>query len=176
MASSLRAIAAGLQIPEFLLSGDMRGVNQSSARTALVQFRQHLDMIRHTVLVPLIHAPIWRRWYALEALRGTFPMGDAPEVEWHFPAQPWVDPLKDAEATALLIDRGLISRRMAVAALGYSWTHSTKRSQQTGPERPPLACPFRRSLWSPACTKGGRRCLGECIGGHGSPNRRNPSG
>jgi capsid protein len=56
----------------------------------------------------------------LESLRGTFPIGDAPPVEWHFPAMPWVDPLKDAEATALLIDRGLLSRRMAVASLGYS--------------------------------------------------------
>ena len=119
-ATSLRAIAAGLQIPEFLLSGDMRGVNYSSARTALVQFRQHLEMIRFTVLVPLFYEPIWRRWFALETLRGTLAMGEVPEVEWHFPAQPWVDPLKDAEATALLIDRGLTSRRMAVAALGYS--------------------------------------------------------
>jgi lambda family phage portal protein len=120
MGVSLRAIAAGLQIPEFLLSGDMRGVNYSSARTALVQFRQHLETIQHTLLVPSFFAPIWRRWHLLETLRGTFPMGDAPPVEWHFPSQPWVDPLKDAEATALLIDRGLLSRRMAVASLGYS--------------------------------------------------------
>jgi len=120
MGVSLRAIAAGLQIPEFLLSGDMRGVNYSSARTALVQFRQHLEALQHTLLVPSFFGPIWRRWHLLETLRGTFPMGEAPPVEWHFPAPPWVDPLKDAEATALLIDRGLISRRMAVAALGYS--------------------------------------------------------
>ncbi|MGQ0566721.1 MAG: phage portal protein [Gemmobacter sp.] len=120
MGVSLRAIAAGVQIPEFLLSGDMRGVNYSSARAALVQFRQHLEAIQHTLLGPAFFAPIWRRWHLLESLRGTFPMGDAPPVEWHFPAMPWVDPLKDAEATALLIDRGLMSRRMAVASLGYS--------------------------------------------------------
>ena len=120
MGVSLRAIAAGLQIPEFLLSGDMRGVNYSSARTALVQFRQHIEQTQHTLIVPAFLDPLWRRWHALETLRGTFPVGEAPPVEWHFPAMPWVDPLKDAEATSLLIDRGLISRRMAVAALGYS--------------------------------------------------------
>ena len=120
MGVSLRAIAAGLQIPEFLLSGDLSRVNYSSARTALVQFRQHLETIQHTLLVPSFLNPIWRRWHLLESLRGTFPMGEAPPVEWHFPAMPWVDPLKDAEATALLIDRGLLSRRMAVASLGYS--------------------------------------------------------
>jgi lambda family phage portal protein len=58
MGVSLRAIAAGLQIPEFLLSGDMRGVNYSSARTALVQFRQHLETLQHTLLVPSFFAPI----------------------------------------------------------------------------------------------------------------------
>ena len=120
MAVSLRAIAAGLQIPEFLFTGNMNQVNYSSARTALVQFRQHLETIRHTALVPAFYGPIWRRWYALESLRGTVPMGEAPSVEWHFPAMPWVDPLKDAEATALLIDRGLMSRRQAVAALGFN--------------------------------------------------------
>jgi capsid protein len=98
----------------------MRGVNYSSARTALIQFRQNIERIQHTILVPSFFDVIWRRWHALEALRGSVPMTEAPTVEWHFSAAPRVDPLKDAEATALLIDRGLISRRMAVASLGYS--------------------------------------------------------
>jgi len=41
-------------------------------------------------------------------------------VEWIPPAQPWVDPLKDAEATLKLMGAGLMSRREAVASLGYS--------------------------------------------------------
>jgi lambda family phage portal protein len=122
MSTSLRAIAAGLQIPEFLLSGDMRGVNYSSARTALIQFRQLLEQIQFTCLVPLFFDPIWRRFCLLESLSGRMDVDADTDisVEWHFPAAPWIDPLKDAEATALMIDRGLMSRRQAVAALGYS--------------------------------------------------------
>lgn len=41
-------------------------------------------------------------------------------VEWIAPAQPWVDPMKDAQAQTLLLEKGLLSRRQAVAALGYS--------------------------------------------------------
>ena len=41
-------------------------------------------------------------------------------VEWIPPALPWVDPAKDAEATAAMIAAGLTSRRRAVAAQGYA--------------------------------------------------------
>lgn len=36
------------------------------------------------------------------------------------PAQPWVDPKKDAEALRELMDAGLMSRREAVAERGWS--------------------------------------------------------
>lgn len=40
-------------------------------------------------------------------------------AEFYPPAQPWVDPLKDTQATREAIAAGLMSRRQAVAALGY---------------------------------------------------------
>lgn len=113
----IREIAAGLQIPEFLLSGDMRGVNYSSARTALVQFRAHLEAMQHTLLVPAFNR-IWRRWALLESLRGVGADPDMP-AEWHFPKAQWVDPESDAKATREMLALGLISRRQAVAQLGY---------------------------------------------------------
>ncbi|AXQ95681.1 phage portal protein [Cereibacter azotoformans] len=118
VAVSLRQIAAGLQVPEFLLSGDMRGVNYSSARTALIQFRSHIEAIQHTVLVPALNR-IWSRWQLLESLRGTNSADPAAPAEWHFPKPQWVDPESDAKATREMLDMGLISRRMAVAQLGY---------------------------------------------------------
>ncbi|WP_406735964.1 phage portal protein [Thioclava sp. GXIMD4215] len=119
VAVSLRQIAAGLQIPEFLLSGDMRGVNYSSARTALVQFRSRIEAIQHSLLVPVFYEPIWRRWLALEALRGADGVDPQTKVEIHFPKPQWVDPESDAKATREMLDMGLISRRQAVAQLGY---------------------------------------------------------
>ncbi len=118
---SIRLIAAGLQIPEFLLSGDMRGVNYSSARTALVQFRQHLEAIQFTLLVSKFFEPVYRRWLMLENLNGSLDDGDeAAGVEWYFPALPWIDPKKDADGTAAMIGAGLMSRRQAVASLGFN--------------------------------------------------------
>lgn len=123
----IRSIAAGLHIPEFLLGGDMRSVNYSSARTALVQFRQHLEQIQYNLLVPKLLAPVWRRWVTMAVLSGEI---DAPgfdaepkpyfAFEAYFPAAPWVDPSKDAQATREMIAAGLMSRRQAVASLGYS--------------------------------------------------------
>lgn len=119
---SIRLIAAGLQLPEFILSGDMRNVNYSSARTALVQFRQHLEAIQFTLLVSKLFEPVYRRWLALAGLSGTLDVGDddAAAVEWFFPAMPWVDPKKDADGTAAMIAAGLMSRKQAVAALGFN--------------------------------------------------------
>ncbi|MEJ6848610.1 phage portal protein [Sinorhizobium fredii] len=119
---SIRLIAAGLQVPEFLLSGDMRNVNYSSARTALVQFRQHLEAIQFTLLVSKLFVPVYRRWLALADLNGSLEIGDddGAAVEWFFPAMPWVDPKKDADGTAAMIAAGLMSRKQAVAALGFN--------------------------------------------------------
>jgi lambda family phage portal protein len=118
---SLRQIATGLQIPEFLLSGDMRGVNYSSARTALVQFRAHIEAIQHTILVPALNR-IWERWQLLENLGGSNIADPEAGVEWHFPKAQWVDPESEAKATREMLDMGLISRRQAVAQLGYDVT------------------------------------------------------
>ncbi|MBB4120211.1 phage portal protein [Martelella radicis] len=135
VAVSLRQIATGLQIPEFLLSGDMRGVNYSSARTALVQFRAHIEALQHTILVPALNR-IWARWQLLESLRGSNTADPEADVEWHFPKAQWVDPESDAKATREMLDMGLISRRQAVAQLGYDITQvdreiATDRQRET---------------------------------------------
>ena len=119
VAVSLRQIAAGLQMPEFLLSGDMRGVNYSSARTALIQFRSRIEAVQHALLVPAFYGPIWRRWHLLESLRGSNWADTTASLEVHFPKPQWVDPESDAKATREMLAMGLISRRQAVAQLGY---------------------------------------------------------
>jgi len=116
-----RSIAAGLDVPEHLLTGDLRHANYSSLRAALVSFRQKVEQYQFHTLVPQMLNPVWRRVMENAVLRGELEADqNLYRVEWIPPAPQWVDPLKDAEATALLLDRGLMSRRQAVAALGYS--------------------------------------------------------
>jgi lambda family phage portal protein len=120
-----RTIAAGVDVPEHLMTGDLRQANYSSLRAALVSFRQKVEAFQYQTLVPQFLDPVWRRVVTSAVLSGDVRADlsdDLFAVEWIAPAQPWVDPLKDAEATALLIDRGLMSRRQAVAAMGYSVT------------------------------------------------------
>jgi len=114
-------IAAGTGVPVHLVTADVSQANYSSLRAALVSFRQRIERFQFQVLVPQFLDPVWRRVATMGALdMGIEITEDLFAVEWIPPAQPWVDPMKDAQSQILLMDRGLMSRRQAVAALGYS--------------------------------------------------------
>ena len=81
--------------------------NYSSLRAGLVAYRQRLEQDQFGVIIPQLVAPLFARVTGETA------------AEFYPPAQPWVDPLKDAQATREAIAAGLMSRRQAVAALGY---------------------------------------------------------
>lgn len=123
----LRGIAAGLGVPEYLLTGDLTGANYSSLRAGLLEFRRRVETIQFHTIIPQVLRPIWQRFVTTAVLTRDL---DAPDFEanadeyfaceWIPPAQEWIDPTKDAEATATMIASGLTSRRRAVAAQGYS--------------------------------------------------------
>lgn len=122
----LRAVAAGLGVPEHLLTGDLRGANYSSLRAGLVAFRQRIEQLQFHTIIPQMLRPIWERVVSIAVMSGAL---DLPQfendsdaylaVEWYPPAQPWVDPLKDIESEAMAVANGFKSRRQVVAALGY---------------------------------------------------------
>ncbi|TIS46183.1 phage portal protein [Mesorhizobium sp.] len=119
----IRTIAAGLGIPVHLVDGNLTQANYSSLRAALVSFRQKIDAYQFNVLQPLWLDPVWRRVATAAVLSGAVKADlndDLFAVEWIPPAQPWVDPEKDLKAQILAIDNGLMSRKQAVAAQGYS--------------------------------------------------------
>jgi lambda family phage portal protein len=122
----LRAVAAGLGIPEFLLSGDMRGANFSSMRSALVSFRQRVEQIQFQILVPQLLRPVWERVVTWLVVSGQIDAADFESktaeylaADFYPPAPPWVDPLKDAQAQREMVDAGFMSRRQVVASLGF---------------------------------------------------------
>ncbi len=122
----LRAIAAGLGLPEHLLTGDLRGANYSSLRAGLVAFRQRVEQLQYHVIIPQMLRPIWERAISVAVMAGALdlPSFEADQAaylaaEWYPPAQPWVDPLKDIEAEAMAVQSGFKSRRQVVASLGY---------------------------------------------------------
>lgn len=117
----LRAVAAGLGVPAYLLDGDLSQANYSSLRAALVEFRQRLEALQYNVIIQMFCRPVWRAWIATELLAGRLRgnLDELAAVEWITPAQPWVDPQKDAAAEGEAIRLGLKSRSQAVAELGW---------------------------------------------------------
>lgn len=123
----LRGIAAGLGVPEYMLTGDLSGANYSSLRAGLLEFRGRVEAVQFQTIIPQVLTPVWRRFITTAVLAGDLDAadfesnaGDWFACEWIPPAREWIDPEKDARATAEMISAGLTSRRRAVAAQGYS--------------------------------------------------------
>lgn len=124
---NLQQLAAGLGLPDHLLSGDLTGANYSSLRAGLLPFRTRVEQIQYGVLVPQFLAPIWRKVIAHGVLSGDL---DAPDFErdpaayltadWLPPAHLQVDPMKQVQADIAELEAGLTSRRKLVAARGWN--------------------------------------------------------
>ncbi|WP_038145997.1 phage portal protein [Thioclava atlantica] len=122
----LQQLAAGLGLPDHLLSGDLSNANYSSLRAGLLPFRQRVEQIQYGVLVPQFLAPIWRQVITYAVLSGDLAAPDfesAPRAyaaEWLPPAFMQVDPAKQVQADVAELEAGLTSRRKLVAQRGWS--------------------------------------------------------
>jgi len=115
---NLQMLAAGLGLPEHMLSGDLSNANYSSLRAGLLPFRARVEQVQYGTLVPQLLNPVWRRVMFVDSLSGA--TGEPSRVEWLPPRWAQVDPLKDTEATVAEIDAGLTSRKKAVAERGWN--------------------------------------------------------
>ncbi|MEM7667228.1 MAG: phage portal protein [Pseudomonadota bacterium] len=127
MAAELRAVASGLGIPAHLVSGDLSDANYSSLRASMVAFRQRVERMQNHILIPQFVRPMFERAVMAAVLSGEL---DAPDferardewlsAEFYPPRMPWVDPQKDAAAVREMLDSKLMSRRQAIAELGWN--------------------------------------------------------
>jgi lambda family phage portal protein len=121
----LRAIAAGLGITYEMLTGDLTGVNYSSIRAGLLEFRRRCEAFQHQVMVFQFCRPVFKAWLRTAWLAGAI---DLPgyeidpypyeDVEWTPPGFDWTDPLKDVTARILEIRAGLNSRSRIASSRG----------------------------------------------------------
>lgn len=121
----LRAISAGTSVPYELLAADLSNTNYSSAKAGFSQFYRRCRAIRASMLEARLLNRLWERVVTLEILSGRLNAPDFvrdPEsffaVTWGWDQWDSLDPLKDADADALLIASGIISRQQAVEARG----------------------------------------------------------
>lgn len=121
---NLQQLAAGLGLPDHLLSGDLSRANYSSLRAGLLPFRQRVEQIQYHTLVPQLLNPVWRAVMADAALRGDLDGYESDpsrflKVEWLPPAFMQVDPEKQVKADIAELEAGLTSRRKLVAQRGW---------------------------------------------------------
>ena len=123
MRVQLRSIAAGMGITYEQLTGDLTGVNYSSIRAGLLEFRRRCEQFQHQVIVFQMCRPIWRAWIDAALLSGALPnAGDRAryyDVKWIPPGFAWVDPLKDIKAQVMAVRAGFKSRAEVVSEQGY---------------------------------------------------------
>jgi lambda family phage portal protein len=124
--TQFRAVAAAIGITYEQLTGDLSGVNYSSIRAGLLEFRRRCEMVQHSVIVHQLCRPIWRAWMTQAVLSGAL---NAPGFEkkrraylaakWIPQGWQWVDPEKEFKAVVLAIRAGLMSRSEAISSFGY---------------------------------------------------------
>ena len=85
MQEELREIAAEIGIPYELLTGDLSGTNYSSIRYGMLAFKRWVDVLRETVVVPLLCDRLWEWFVEAAVVAEVVPAGDYP-VEWSRPA------------------------------------------------------------------------------------------
>jgi lambda family phage portal protein len=108
------------------LTGDLSGVNYSSIRAGMLEFRRRTEAIQHGVLVHQLCRPVWNAWLDQAVLAASL---TAPgyarrrreylACKWIPQGWQWVDPEKEFKAMLLAIRAGLMSRSEAISAFGY---------------------------------------------------------
>lgn len=124
-----RGIAAGLNVAHHNLSGDMNGVNYSSARIAELAERRHWRSLQRWLIKSFVR-PVFEAWLRSALLTGAIklPSGAALPAERfdkfarvaEFQPQgwAWVDPEADIKASAVAMSYDLRSARMIVDEQG----------------------------------------------------------
>lgn len=127
----LHEVAAGLQIPYELLTGDLSQVNYSSYRGSLVAFRDMIETVRWNHFIPTLLDPMWR-WFVDAAVVA----GKISEVnygvEWDAPAFDLLDRLEEAKADLAELRIGKSTWQQMVGRAGYdadAQAQEIKRSQ-----------------------------------------------
>lgn len=110
--NSNRQIASGMNVAYHKLCNDLAGINYSSGRLGELEERDFW-MEMQTEFIDSASEPIYDAWIAAALMWGAInlPLSDKPRfmgdaLKWEPRRWPWVDPLKDVQASTLLVQNG----------------------------------------------------------------------
>lgn len=114
----LHLIAAGIGVPYEGMTGDMSGVNFSSARIRRMDFKRDVESLQWLLLVPQLCQRVRAAFYEFAALAGELPRGNWRD-DWSTPKWDYVNPVQDVAADAAEIAAGLSSPSEKLRQRGY---------------------------------------------------------
>lgn len=114
---TLRMIASALGLTYEQLSGDMEGVNYSSARVALIEIRRRFEVVQRNIMIHQFCRRLLRWWMDAAVASGALLIPDYAEnrrkylrVDWVPHPFEYVDPVKDVTGDILEVENGFDSR------------------------------------------------------------------
>jgi len=122
----LRAVASGLGVTYEQLSGDLSGVNFSSIRAGLIEFRRRCLMHQAQIINHQFNQPVWDAWFRQAVLSGALDIGrganiadpDISGVKWIGQGFEYVNPLQDQQAHLSANRSGYKSRGQIATEMG----------------------------------------------------------
>jgi lambda family phage portal protein len=123
----LHGVAAGANSPFELIGKDYSGTTYSSGRLSLIDGRRHYDLKQQRFISGGLRpmSTLFTRQAVGMGLTSINPRDfKAREwaydrAQWMVPGSPWIDPVKDVQATQMEIEAGLITYADALAERGY---------------------------------------------------------
>lgn len=119
-----RRFASGFGCSYETLSRDFSETNYSSSRLSLLEDRDHWKVVQN-YLIEHFHMRVYREWLDVAVLSGELALPDyelRPErydsPKWLGRGWSWVDPMKEAQAYALMEDRGYMTKSQICAQIG----------------------------------------------------------
>ncbi|HCE09760.1 MAG TPA: phage portal protein [Oxalobacteraceae bacterium] len=116
--SQLRSIAAAWDVTYEHLSGDLRGVNFSSIRIGLNEFRRSIEAMQWLTAVPMFFNPVWQAFHDFAQVSGALPANTPRDVEWTMPRFESADPKTDTNSDIAGIRAMLLSPQEAIRRRG----------------------------------------------------------
>lgn len=118
VSQELHLIAAGLAVPYESMTGDMSGVNFSSARIRRMDFKKSVEKTQWLLLLPQLCERVRAEWYEFAAMAGALPRGQWRD-DWSTPKWEYVNPQQDVAADNAEIAGGLASISEKLRQRGY---------------------------------------------------------
>ncbi len=125
--TELLAVGAGAGLTYEQMTGDLKGVNYSSIRAGLLEFRRRAEMLQASLMVHQWCRRVAAKWLDVAVTSGALLIPgywqrrkELLAIDWIAPKWSWVDPLKEVTADLLEVRAGFAPRSEKAGERGWS--------------------------------------------------------